>query len=95
MHYVPSCNKCLIFRDRKSDPVQFKRGFLTGNFLVAIWKFYKRFSLLGHRTFMPQRWTVLALKRPFSKPYLNWTGLVFRLLRFAAHVQLTLEQRDP
>ena len=34
---------------------------------------------------MPQKWAVLALKRPFSKPYLNWTGSVFRLLISAAN----------
>ena len=73
------------FRSGKSDPVQFKRGLKTGAlWLAKMGILQATFLLWGigilRDKHLPQKRAALALKRPFSKPYLNWTGSVFRLL---------------
>ena len=60
-----------------------KGFFLTGAFLLAKMGILQATFLIwgmGLLRFLPQKWTVMALKRPFSKLYLNWTGSEFRLL---------------
>ena len=61
----------------KTDPVEFRGGFLTGPFLLIKWAFCKQFSPLRYRIFISSKMTNLSFKRPSPKPHLEQTGSVF------------------
>ena len=74
--YTTLCDTILHDYVRKyataRDHLRFKN---RGLFACQNGDFTSVFSPLGHRLLRDK----LALKRPFSKPYLNWIGSVFRL----------------